>query len=623
MIEKEETKVDSSDIVGMWLGRIGKANKYYKDWSDTFRCDTMEEYYYGFQWKDASKAPSYERYVINFVFSTIEIKKPTVLFQDPSFKIKPKPKGVDFDYEQAIRRCNLRENVLNTILSDEDNDIDDEFEMFVCDAFFRFGIMEVGYSANWIENPKAGMPILKSDDSPYTHPDDENNILKQPEVLPMDERVYFKRIPAWRFRVGGVDGHNFNKCSWIGYYDFFRIEDIKANKEFQGIKDLDWAGNRSEDSIRSTSADTDDADKQLANSGDLVKVWTIYDLRKKKKLLILENHSILLLEKKFKKLPIVALKFVQKLRGWYPVPLVFNWKGPQDEINEARQQQRIHRRRGDRKYLYKEGAFEDDGEIDKLENGPDMTFAKVQGDPATAIAPLPLATMDNVTNDSMMVARDDLNIITATSSENRGQADRTTATQANLIDQRSQLRETRARTQVAKVLKRIGRLALLTIQEKFTLPMWIKMSTVSSDQNFIEQGQEITEEWKQITASQLGDEDDLDFSVDISLDTLSPIENAQTKQNYVDFLTLCTQFPQTAFSPTMVRENAYRCGYKNEKVIREMMVMAQIAETQRMAEATGQGSQGTGQPGGIADTRSKQMQTPSTGGIQAQLQGQL
>src|SRR5678816_1353979 len=113
------------------MQKVEVANRYYQNWSDRFQCNVMEEYYYGFQWKDGSRAPNYQRYVINYVFSTLEIKKPTLLFQNLAAKIKPKPKAVDFDWEQAVRRCQLREYAVNTIFSDPENDFASEFEMFI------------------------------------------------------------------------------------------------------------------------------------------------------------------------------------------------------------------------------------------------------------------------------------------------------------------------------------------------------------------------------------------------------------------------------------------------------------------------------------------------------------
>jgi len=615
---------EKDPLATRWLGRVGKANKYYENWSNRFKCNTLEEYYYGFQWSDGSPNTSYERYVINFVFSTIEVKKPTLLFQNVGYRVKPKPANAEFDFMASAERARNREDVLNTIVSDEDQEFGEELEAFIVDAFFRFGVMEIGYSANWIENPNAGKPILKSDNDPWFDPDGEDgrdNIIREPEELPEQERVYFKRIPPWRFRVGGTDGRTFKKCSWIGYYDYFRAEDIKANRALKNLKELDFVGSRSEDFNDGDTVTPEQED--LLKTGDLVKVWVIYDLRRKMKYIFAHSQCVTLLSKKYKTLPVVAIKFVEKIRGWYPIPLVFNWKGPQDEINEAREQQRLHRRRAKRAYLYKDGAFDKDDEISKLESGPDMTFAKVQGDPNTQVAPLQSAQLDPAVAQSMMVGRDDLNIITGTTVNDRGQTDRSTATQSNIVDMRSQLRDSAARVKIANVLKKIGRLVLITVQDHFTSSFWVKVRTNRNNENFLQEVREAEIEWREFTSGELGDAED--FEVDISLDTISPIENQASKAAFVEFLSLLNNFPQLAFDPILIREAAYRCGYRNEKVIARMSEMAQVAAIGQMAMAKQSLVQMgmAAEPGGnMAQTRVAQMTPPDQAQIQNQLVGQ-
>lgn len=622
-----------------WMNKIRHANKYFHDWSQKFKCNEMEEYYYGFQWKDGSTAVKYDRYTINYVFSTIEIKKPSLLFQEVLFRIKPKPAAGDKDFEGAARRASVKEDVVNTIISDPEQEFDEEFEMIVVDAFFRFGIMEVGYSANWAENPNAGLPILDSDSNALVDSQDPDDVLKEPEKIPQNEKVYFKRIKPWRFRVGGVDGHNFKRTNWVGYYDFWRIQDIKANKAFKNIDDLDLNGLSSEGFPGDYEEDGHTSEQsEMFRNAEMVKVWTVYDLRAKRKIMILDSQCITLLEKDYDFFPLVELKFSNKLRGWYPLPPVFNWKSPQDEINEAREQQRLHRRRSKRSYLYREGAFSDDGELDKLENGPDMTFAKVQGDVNTAMIPLQDAPLDSAIFGDLNVSKDDLNIISGTSSEQRGQADRTTATQANLIDQRSQLRETRSRVQVAKVLKAIARLVIFTVQKNFTGSFWTRLKTNRTDEEFLAELQESKEEWAEFTSKDIGETDD--FSVDITLDSISPIENDQQKKSFIDFLTILTQFPMVSFDPVLVREAAYRCNYRNEKAIKRMAQMAQLAALGQIEQAKAKlaqmgqqmGMQGMPPPGGTGgtggtggspvETRAAQMQSPDLNQLQTQLQSQ-
>src|SRR5215467_9248067 len=98
----------NDELAKTWLGRIKKnTGKYFDPWSYKFRCDTMEKYYYGDQWTLYNT--TYEPYVTNLVFSTIEVKVPSLFFQTPVYHVKPKPTQVQYDYEDAIKRALLRE----------------------------------------------------------------------------------------------------------------------------------------------------------------------------------------------------------------------------------------------------------------------------------------------------------------------------------------------------------------------------------------------------------------------------------------------------------------------------------------------------------------------------------
>lgn len=627
------SRVDNPNdpLASAWLARVIKADKYFDEWHRAFKCNTMEEYYYGFQFQDGS-APllgsDYERYVINHVFSILEVKKPTLLFQNVMYRVKPRPAAGEWDFVASSKRARTREDVLNTIVRDPDQEFDGEFEMFVVDAFFRFGIMEIGYSADWIENPNAGKPILKTDNTPYVDPDAEkgqDNVIREPNEIPESERVYMKRIMPWRFRVGGSDGWNFKSCNWVGYYDYVRLEDLKANKTLDNVDKLEYAGSRSSDFVPDAEADQSTSTNVMMNS-DLVKIFILFDLRARMKYIFAVNQTITLLKKKIKRCPLTALKFVNKLRGWYPVPLAFNWKGPQDEINESREQQRIHRRRSRRVYTYADGTFADDNEMDKACNGPDMTWVKTQGNPADKIKALENAPLDSIVAQSMITGKNDLNEVSGTSAEQQMQGNRTTATQAGIIDQRTQLRETRARVQVANALAQIGRLVLLTVQEHFTLSFWAEIRTQQDNEDFLAEMQIAETEWREFTAKDLGEDED--FKIEISIDSISPIENAAQKQAFVEFNSMLMQFPHLAFDPVLVRETAYRCNYRNERVIARLAMEAQLAAIGRMEMAKQQlaATVGAGgeMPGGsnMAQTRVEQMQPPDQAQIQSQLAGQ-
>ena len=189
-------------LAGTWMERVKKSIENKRKWSQHFNCDRLEAYYDGDQWEPTGT--NYEPYVINLIFSTIEIKLPTLLFENPVFHVKPRPRGLAYDLEMAIKRSLLREDLLNTVIGDPEVGFAQEVESCILDSFFRFAVLEVGYSANWVINPNADKPILRSDNRPYT--DGNKNIIRQPKELPESERIYAKRIPAANFYVGGLEG---------------------------------------------------------------------------------------------------------------------------------------------------------------------------------------------------------------------------------------------------------------------------------------------------------------------------------------------------------------------------------------------------------------------------------
>src|ERR1043166_3188735 len=97
----------------------------------------------------------------------------------------------------------------------------------------------------------------------------------------------------------------------------------------------------------------------------------------------------------------------------------------------------------------------------------------------------------------------------------------------------------------------------------------------------------------------------------------------------LEFLSVLNQFPMIAFSPYLVREAAYRIGYRNEKAIAELQQMALLMELARMNQlraAAGQGQQQQGVPmpqnGNAGQQIVAQQTPPDAEKIRNQLQNQ-
>jgi hypothetical protein len=559
------------------LSKIKVASTYHKKWWDKFRVSDAIKYYEGQQWAGYSNyfRKDYRPCVVNLVFSTIEVQLPSLLFSQPIFNLTPKKST--YNPEGETRRTQLQEAALNTYVTDPDNLFAEEIEDAIIDSYFAFGMIEVGFDSNYIINPNAAKPYLKKDGTQLQ--DIEGKDLVQPEEIPEWEQVFVKRIHPAQFRVGGMDAKHLERCNWVGYYEYVQVEDIKGNKALKHLKDIQFSGSRTEEFDSGFEDRSGELDNLLL-SGDVIKIWHWWDLRSHKFSLFTPSYETdYLFQDNFTLLPLHALKYHNRRRGFYPVPPVSQWLSSQDDLNEANEQVRVHRRRGARKYVARKGAFQSD-ELDKLMDGPDGTYVEIEGDPNTAIVAVPLAPLENSVVQTLVLSKDNFNVVSGSSSEARGEADRTTATASAIKDVRSKIRETRPKIIVANWLNKIGR-SICVLQQKITLPFWIQL-TEKPDEKLFDSVGETKTLYEEITGLDI---EGFDFSVNINISAMSPVSAEEDKNHFLEFMAVLNNYPQIALSPVLIREAAERVGYKtNEKVIRDLQNMALLAQAAQMQQ---------------------------------------
>ena len=179
------------------------------------------------------------------------------------------------------------------------------------------------------------------------------------------------------------------------------------------------------------------------------------------RIIFIDNIEHIARRSKFKRLPLKTLKWRNTLEGWYPLPPVFNWMSPQRDANEVREAERIHRRRFVRKFIGNKTAMSED-ERRKLENGGDGTIAWADTpDVRSVIAPVENANTGTSHERTFQITQSDIDTVAGVSAQQRLQADRQTATQSKIIDQRSNVRDSRDKQIVARFLSEIGQEILL------------------------------------------------------------------------------------------------------------------------------------------------------------------
>lgn len=576
--------------VRTWRKRITSATKLYKKWDSRFHTERLEDYFEGIQWAGISAEEADKRYVINLVFASIETSKPSLSFYKPKIKMQARPGRASAFGSNSEVKARLAEDIVQTFIDDPDIDFMGETNLALHEAFFRFGVVEVGYTADWIDNPNAGKPVLKEGtEEPVM---DGGKTVTQPGRLPENEKLYVKWIPADTFRVAISSRNSLQRNDWVGYYEWHYVEDVKRDKAYSNTAGMKSTGVISQD-LRD-----DDATDLDAHHG-MVKLWKIWDIRTSKRHVLADGHDKFLIEDQdFSFLPFSVIKFYERLKDFYPIPPVYNWLGPQDEINEVRDSQKAHRARFYRRYTYTEGSIESE-ELQKLETGGDGVVAKQNGGTpgVSALIPVPDAPMSGDQWRHLDESKNDFLEVSGVSGEQRGVAQADTATQANIIDVRAKLREASARSKVGGWLASIARLILLSVRENMALPVWVKRQVDPfAAQMHPEAAQAVKDVWEQINAEAI---EDVDLDIEVELASMSPVTEDVQRNAWNAVLMLLTNPAVMAIlskSESLLRKTLMLYGIKNENEIQEIKRI--LAEAQAEAQQMAMMAASTGKGGG-------------------------
>ena len=192
---EDEVKT-KAELSRKWEGRLMAADRVYQAWRNRFKCEVMYQYYEGFQHlieQDQNNLP----YVVNLIYANIEEKLPNMLFDSPSFVLRPHPYG-DNDTDDSMKMTGVKEDALNFVCGRPEYGLNDKHELAVLDAFFGFGVLETDYSSKRQFNPS----LNKSKNDPL-------------------DNLYCKQIPFDHFRVSALANWDLSQGKWYGYFNSY------------------------------------------------------------------------------------------------------------------------------------------------------------------------------------------------------------------------------------------------------------------------------------------------------------------------------------------------------------------------------------------------------------------
>lgn len=608
----------------LWAQRISAAQRYHKRWKNKYRCDQLEKYYKGDQWKGKKDffSINYNPYTLNLFYSTIKIKMAANLFQKPAFTISPRAANDNFNMDFAMQSANTKQDVLNTIVQNPNMYFVKHIKRAFIDSFFRFGIIEVGYANDW-RNPLKQEPLTKSYLDPSVEAGGEKDRVIEDSDVPINERFYIKRVKPARFLVSVSDAEDLSEHDWYGYLEYYYTRTLKNTDGINYPESTDMSPQYASDftgyvdgSDRAVSGIPNELSGYLS-SGEITPVWRIWNNVEQKQFLLRDGDYAELWNSPFTRSPLIDFRWDEELSGFYPIPPSYQWLSPQDEINESREQVRSFRRRFTRKFQYVEGAI-DELEAEKFTSGPDGVLIKVKQ--PNAISPIDNPEIGSTANEALIEAKDDFYTITGTDAQAPQNSDRETATAAKLLATKSAMRESADQLDFSSFLCLVGREILCQAQEKLVEGLWVKYTADPTEG--LMQDMQMNPTYKWIKSQDL--RDGYDFDIDVDVINQTPQAMAAQQQSFISFLAIVQNYPAIALSPILIREAAKVSGYRNEKVIQQYQQAAALSMAMK-AQQMGASQQqlGGGNPTNAATTQTQQMQTPTIDQTNTQLQQQL
>lgn len=586
-----------------WEMRITAAEKRYIEWSTKYNCVGLEKLYLG---KHYSSYGDYEPYVLNLVYATIKLKLSNYILHHPEFRLSPRAGRVDFNPDVAMRASVLKESALNEVINRPDAHFVDETEAVALDSYFRFGIMETGYAADW-QHPDKPEPLTSAHENPEVEVDKANkkDSIDVENEIPENERIYFKHIPAKRFRVSSISSRYLNQSLWCGYYTYIPKLTLLKTPGIKIPDDYDsyFYGDAGTQYLDDYSQMEQSEFSGLLNSDRICKVWYIWDNVDKTRKLLLDGTFQNIWSKPFERINLQVLTWDKNTeQDFYPIPPAFQWRLPQQEINESREQMRAYRSRYIRRYGYQKGTVTPD-ELNKFVAAQDGEVIEFKSMPngMSPIQPIPNAELGATIEAGLVVGKDDFNIVAANSSELRGASDRETATAAKISAIKEEARESVEQLKFNRFLTDVGREALLQMSENFSRGVWVSLSADpvlpnidpnNYDPNAIQELEYNKPIFEFITANEIDDGND--FNLELNIVNATPAQTSEDLQKLITFFSLVQQIPQVAMSPILIREVAYKSGYRNERIIAEMQKNAVLNLMSQVQGAQAQAGEGAG-----------------------------
>jgi len=581
---------NNSRVVGTWVKRVQASAKEKQEWETRFEVKRNKAYYLGDQLAQRLDENNDRRVQINLVGSAVRAEIPALSYYYPHASIVGRPEREDTPGQKLDQRAQLLQDTANSIVQDPTTLFREQTHLSLKEAFWAIGCVETGYEAEF-EDSKRSM------DANRTLKETESDEVKKETLPKLKNEVFFvRRIPARQILVSKRKSALIQECDWVGYWEYQNLEDVKAAPAYSKKVTSKLTAKPGEGEGGRDDGELEDRD-QAETGRQQIKIYKIWDLRTRKKLVFVEGCDDFLMTEAFKRLPLHFLRFEMDPDEFFPIPPIYHMLHPQDEYNDSRDMLRKLRKGIVPRYTYDENLV-DPEDMEKLESGEIGTYIPVKGHQVEPIRPINQPSWSESMIRSLAASKQEFDEMSGVGAEQRQVAESKTAKQAQIVAHAGAVQNSFNRQIVADWLGDIINELLQLAIDHMVLDRWILRNVDPFSQFAMREAQNISERHQEITFQDLQDANsNFRWDVTVSVDSLSPVSRQEQQAAWNQALTMLAN-PSIAqilaLSPELAKKtldlNGVTSAREQELIGEALAKMAQ--QQQQMAMAQGSPMQG-------------------------------
>lgn len=431
----------TSDEIKVWRQRIRASEEWRKPQQDKW------ERHLGYLKNKFFKYEAAEDQIcVNLVHPFVRVVIPATYAKNPDIEVKPRRTEFTALAENV-------EEVLRYFFGELK--IKEELKLVLFDSImFGHGWLKMGYQTDFDQAQvdeklpliqQMMQSLMKMAVGNSVTPEEEYAMARSASIL--EEAPWACRVSIWDMFVPAFSKRN-NSLPWIAERIIVPTIDVKNNPEYENTKDLkpstDIEKLLQAHDARSKNVKFTIADEDLQYN----VLYEIHDVRRNRVCTIADDYDKQLAHKDqgysflANRYPYQMLGFNFVSDEFYPMSDIEPWEPQQLELNKTRSQMIRHRKRFNRKYVTKEGAFSEE-EMAKLKSGEDGAIVQTTDDSVeAAIQPLKDAPLPAETYAVELRIKADIDEIGGVSGYQKGTvaSGAKTATEASIVESNSRAR---------------------------------------------------------------------------------------------------------------------------------------------------------------------------------------